>query len=313
MLPWSGELAGRLDEHVIASELLRDNPLGDPCERPLWVYLPPGYDDEPGRRYPVGVRDPGLHRAPGDVAQPGALPAAVHRDRRRGVRRGEAPPAIVVYVDAWTAYGGSQFVDSPGTGRYHSYLCDEVVPWVDGRYRTLAARGAPGDHGQVERRVRRDDHPDAAARPVRGAGHPRRRRAVRAVLHPGVRPGGAAPARLRRRHLAVVGRLPLPDLVHQGGRPRPARAARRGGLLLGRTRRRRWSCRSTRGPACCGPRSGSAGWTGTRSGWSPGTPGALRSLRGDLDRRGHQGRLLPGPRRGGVPARRCARSASPTK
>jgi len=46
-----------------------------------------------------------------------------------------------VYVDAWTGYGGSQFVDSPGTGRYHSYLCDEVVPWVDARYRTLAGAG----------------------------------------------------------------------------------------------------------------------------------------------------------------------------
>jgi S-formylglutathione hydrolase FrmB len=51
---------------------------------------------------------------------------------------GEAPPALVVYVDAWTSYGGSQFVDSPGTGRYHSYLCEEVVPWVDQHYRTLA-------------------------------------------------------------------------------------------------------------------------------------------------------------------------------
>jgi len=51
--------------------------------------------------------------------------------------RGEAPPAVVVYVDAWTAYGGSQFVDSRGTGRYHSYLCEEVVPFVDARYRTL--------------------------------------------------------------------------------------------------------------------------------------------------------------------------------
>jgi S-formylglutathione hydrolase FrmB len=29
-------------------------------------------------------------------------------------------------------------VDSPGTGRYHSYLCDEIVPWVDRRYRTQA-------------------------------------------------------------------------------------------------------------------------------------------------------------------------------
>jgi hypothetical protein len=43
----------------------------------------------------------------------------------------EASPCIVVYVDAWTAYGGSQFVDSPGTGRYHMYLCDEIVPFVD--------------------------------------------------------------------------------------------------------------------------------------------------------------------------------------
>ena len=52
MLPWSTELAGRLHEHILTSELLRGNPLGDPHERPLEVYVPPGYDDEPDRRYP---------------------------------------------------------------------------------------------------------------------------------------------------------------------------------------------------------------------------------------------------------------------
>ena len=52
MLPWSADLTGRIDEHVITSELLRANPLGDPCERPLWVYLPPGYEDDPARSYP---------------------------------------------------------------------------------------------------------------------------------------------------------------------------------------------------------------------------------------------------------------------
>ena len=57
---------------------------------------------------------------------------------------GEAPPCVVVLVDAWTAFGGSQFVDSPGTGRYHSYLCDEVVPFVDERFRTLADRDHRG-------------------------------------------------------------------------------------------------------------------------------------------------------------------------
>jgi Putative esterase len=138
MLPWSAELAGQLEEHVITSELLRDNPLGDPNERPLWVYLPPGYDDNPDRRYPTVYVIQGYtghvtmwrNRAP--FRQPFTETAdAVFA-------RGDAPPALVVYVDAWTSYGGSQFVDSPGTGRYHSYLCDEVVPWVDRWYRTLA-------------------------------------------------------------------------------------------------------------------------------------------------------------------------------
>ena len=46
------ELAGRLDEHLITSALLADNPLGDPADRPLYVYVPPGYDAEPNRRLP---------------------------------------------------------------------------------------------------------------------------------------------------------------------------------------------------------------------------------------------------------------------
>src|ERR671937_56148 len=52
--------------------------------------------------------------------------------------RGDTPPAIVAFVDAWTSLGGSQFLDSPGTGNYHTYLCDEIVPFVDREYRTLA-------------------------------------------------------------------------------------------------------------------------------------------------------------------------------
>ena len=52
--------------------------------------------------------------------------------------------ARVVFVDAWTSVGGSQFVDSNGSGRYHTYLCDEVVPFVDARYETNGLRGVAG-------------------------------------------------------------------------------------------------------------------------------------------------------------------------
>jgi Putative esterase len=141
MLPWSAELAGQLEEHMITSELLADNPLGDPAERPLWVYLPPGYDDEPDRRYPTVYVIQGYagHLAMWRNRTPFRQPFPETADAV--FAHGEAPPALVVFVDAWTSYGGSQFVDSPGTGRYHSYLCDEVVPWVDRRYRTLNEAG----------------------------------------------------------------------------------------------------------------------------------------------------------------------------
>ncbi len=138
MLPWSADLAGTIEEHVLTSELLRGNPLGDPHERPLWVYLPPGYDDGTQRYYPAVYVIQGYtgHLAMWRNRSPFRQPFPETADAV--FASGAAPPAIVVYVDAWTGYGGSQFVDSPGTGRYHSYLCEEIVPWVDGHYRTMA-------------------------------------------------------------------------------------------------------------------------------------------------------------------------------
>ena len=140
MLPWSVELSGRLDEHTITSELLRDNPLGDPYERPLWVYVPPGYESDELQRYPSVYVIMGYtgHVAMWRNRMPYRQPFIETADAV--FAEGDVPPCIVVYVDAWTAYGGSQFVDSPGTGRYHSYICDEVVPWVDSHYRTIADR-----------------------------------------------------------------------------------------------------------------------------------------------------------------------------
>ncbi len=147
MLPWSADLAGRLDEHVVDSELLRDNPMGDPSQRPLWIYTPPGYDAEPDRRYPSVYVLQGYfgHLTMWRNRDPFRQPFPETADAL--FARGEAPPVIVVYVDGWTGYGGSQFVDSSGTGRYHSYLCEEIVSFVDEEYRTLDAPAHRGISG----------------------------------------------------------------------------------------------------------------------------------------------------------------------
>jgi S-formylglutathione hydrolase FrmB len=148
MLPWSLETKGRYDEHRFESEVLKGNPLGDPHTRPLWVYVPPGYDADSERRYPsiyeiqglTGQLDMWRNRTAFRKNFPELLDEAM--------AAGEIPPCIVVFVDCWTSFGGSQFLDSAGTGRYHTYLCDEVVPWVDERYRTIGDRDHRGIVGK---------------------------------------------------------------------------------------------------------------------------------------------------------------------
>ena len=61
---------------------------------------------------------------------------------------GDCPDAIVVFVDCWTSYGGSQFLNSRSLGRYQDYLCDEVTAFVDDRYPTLADRDHRGLTGK---------------------------------------------------------------------------------------------------------------------------------------------------------------------
>jgi S-formylglutathione hydrolase FrmB len=148
MWPWGTTPVGRFDEHVLVSDALRGNPLGDPYERPLWVYAPPGYDSDPERRYPSVYLIQGLTGQLDMWRNRSAFRRNFPELADELFAAGEAPACICVWVDCWTSLGGSQFLDSPGTGRYHTYLCDEVVPWVDEHYRTLAAAGHRGIAGK---------------------------------------------------------------------------------------------------------------------------------------------------------------------
>jgi S-formylglutathione hydrolase FrmB len=146
--PWSTDVYGRFEETVFESEALCGNPLGDPHRRPLWVYLPPGYDADAERRYPsvymiqglTGQIDMWRNRAPFRRNFPELADELFAGNG--------APPCVVVWVDCWTSLGGSQFLDSPGTGNYHTYLCDEIVPWIDGSFRTLPTREHRGIAGK---------------------------------------------------------------------------------------------------------------------------------------------------------------------
>ncbi len=153
---------GELCRLRVESEVLRDNPLGDPFERDLWVWLPPGYADSE-RGYPTlyvltGFTGRGRMALNDNPWSPGF-------DRRfEGLlARGEVEPAIVVFPDCFTRLGGSQYLDSPALGAYETHLCEEILPFVDREFRTLGNghRGvlgkSSGGYGALRLGMRRPD------------------------------------------------------------------------------------------------------------------------------------------------------------
>ena len=132
----ASRLTSNWRQHSLASDALRSNPLGDPHERDLWVWSPADDSRSDSRR--VYVLHAHMRSAsswfnvePFERSYPHEIDAL-------------APEAVVVLVDGWTSVGGSQWIDSPGIGRYGTYLCEEVVPFVDRHYPTGGARGLQG-------------------------------------------------------------------------------------------------------------------------------------------------------------------------
>jgi S-formylglutathione hydrolase FrmB len=136
--------AGRVVTLEHTSKVLADNPLGDPNVRTLDVWLPPQYDQQRGRGR--GARFPVLFDLVSFTNSGRAHTAWRNFDENvperaaRLVHERKMGPAIIVFPDCFTAFGGNQYVNSSAVGRYADYLTRELVPFVDRELRTLADR-----------------------------------------------------------------------------------------------------------------------------------------------------------------------------
>lgn len=129
---------GTVVHEVVASRALRGNALGDPSDRDVYVYLPPGYDAEPARRYPVVLLLTGFTGIGVFPFQQQAFSESLNERLDRLIAARKVPPMIVASPDCFTAVGGSQYVDSSAVGKYETFVVREVVPALDERFRTKA-------------------------------------------------------------------------------------------------------------------------------------------------------------------------------
>ena len=135
---WS---AGRVVTLEHTSKVLADNPLGDPHVRALDVWLPPQYDQPRarGKRFPVVYDLVGFTGSGRAHTAWRAFDENVPERAARLMHERKMGPMIIAFPDCFTSLGGNQYINSSAIGRYADYLTRELIPFVDGEFRTLAS------------------------------------------------------------------------------------------------------------------------------------------------------------------------------
>ncbi len=138
--------SGRVVTLNVESQVLQGNPLGDPTQRRLTIYLPPNYEQEQ-QHYPSLWVLAGFTGFGESMVQRTAWSESLDQRMDRLIAEG-CPPAILVMPDCFTLLGGSQYLNSSATGRYRDHLLEELIPRVDAEFRTVAGPQGRGVLGK---------------------------------------------------------------------------------------------------------------------------------------------------------------------
>jgi len=141
----SGLATGTVEVIQVDSQALAGNLIGDSPVRDVSVYLPPGYDPEGDRRYPVlyllhGYTDSEARWFGRDGDHWIHLPTVLDRS----FADLGATPMIVVMPNAFNAFEGSFYTASVTTGDWETFVAEELVAAIDGRYLTRPSRASRG-------------------------------------------------------------------------------------------------------------------------------------------------------------------------
>jgi len=120
---------------------LQNNPLNDPSIRKIPVYLPPSYADNPTKTYPVVFM---LHGFTGNsmmwLNTSSFYSPNVAQRFENLIAEGKSGEMLLVFVDGYNGMVGSQYLNSTATGRYEDYIIQDLVPYIDAKFRTQGRR-----------------------------------------------------------------------------------------------------------------------------------------------------------------------------
>ena len=140
------EAQGRIVVDTVRARTLVGNRAGDPAAREIYTYLPPGYDRDRTKRFPVLYLLHGMTSHPSEWFDGSYQGFDLRLAMDSIARAGRA--FLVVMPHADNAFGGTFYVNSVAFGRWGDFVGRELVGFIDGRYRTMRDRHHRGLAGQ---------------------------------------------------------------------------------------------------------------------------------------------------------------------
>jgi len=135
-------LKGTLERVKVHGPSLEGNLLGESASPEVSIYLPPSYNTDRARRYPVVYL---LHGYTGtDLSYFGPTGRQLHVIADRVFSGGAAREMILVMPNGMNAFGGSMYSNSVTAGNWEGYVADDLVAYMDRNYRTIASRDGRG-------------------------------------------------------------------------------------------------------------------------------------------------------------------------
>jgi enterochelin esterase-like enzyme len=127
-------------EHIKIHGLsLEGNLEGNAVDRDALVLLPPSYESDRTRRYPVVYALHGYTIGAEQWSKEIHVPQTIEGAFAKGARE-----LIVVMPDSKTLHLGSMYSNSATTGNFEDYVARDVVAYMDSHYRTIPDRLSRG-------------------------------------------------------------------------------------------------------------------------------------------------------------------------
>lgn len=141
------QLKGSVERIKVYGKSLEGNLAGDSPKRDVSIYLPPSYNKDANRRYPVVYF---LHGFTDNDAKVFALEPhwmSMPNVLDKAFSTGNVNEMIIITPNAFTKFSGSMYSNSITTGNWEEYIAKELVDYIDGHYRTIpqaSSRGLAG-------------------------------------------------------------------------------------------------------------------------------------------------------------------------